>query len=277
MAYAKLRRSTISLRLLFSFGTLGFATPTVAADSIMDVLKPYYPLYNEALQCHGVIASSGSVNGLTHEPYKTGYCINIDQQKVVKTDKGERLYILITGDIGFDENGEELAYDDTRFDNGLVGMFVLKPKGSSWEVESAKPTISVGSYGRGLIDWRLQQFSPNTWGFLNQHSNALQGYYSDSLVILTSHEQSIIENWIGIKYNNEDAGKCEDDLSECDNVQTVFAVDTSKKINGFYPLDIIVDGLIKGKIYHSTTYRIKYQKGKGYVEPDDYPLKDMRY
>lgn len=161
MAYAKLRRSTISLRLLFSFGSLGFVTNTVAADSMMDALKPYYPLYNEALQCHGVIAPSGSVNGVTNEPYMTGYCIDIDRQKVVETDKGKRLYVLVTGDIRFDDNGKELEYDDIRFDNGLAGMFVLKPKGSGWQVESAKPTISVGSFGRGLSDWRLQKFSPN--------------------------------------------------------------------------------------------------------------------
>ncbi|MEN6669341.1 hypothetical protein AAJP47_03085 [Psychrobacter sp. B38] len=277
MAYAKLRRSTISLRLLFSFGSLGFATHTVAADSVMDVLKPYYPLYNEALQCHGVIAPSGSVNGLTNEPDMTGYCIDIDRQKVVETDKGKRLYVLVTGDIRFDDNGKGLEYDDIRFDNGLAGMFVLKPKGSGWQVESAKPTISVGSFGRGLSDWRLQKLSPNAWGFLNQHSNALQGYYSDSLVILTPDGRDIRESWIGTQYNNEDAGKCEDDLSECDIVKTVFAIDTSKTINGFYPLTMIIDGRVRGKVYNNAVYRINYQKDKGYTRPENYPLKNMGY
>ena len=264
-------------RLAFVITVTSICGTASAVDSMMDVLKPYYPLYNDALQCHGVIAPSGSVNGLTSEPYMTGYCIDIDRQKVVETAEGKRLYILVKGDISFDGSGKKLDYDDTRFDNGLAGMFVLKPKGSSWEVESARPTISVGSFGRGSTDWRLQKLSPNTWGFLNQHSNSLQGYYSDSLVILIPHKRSILENWIGINYNNEDAGKCEDDLSECDNVQTVFAVDTSRKVNGFYPLEMIVNGLIKGKIYHSTTYRIEYQKDKGYIVPDGYPLKDMGY
>lgn len=274
---SKLYGSTGTISSALLIGLLGSATNTFAAHSVMDVLKPYYPLYNEALQCHGVMAPSGSVNSLTNEPYMTGYCIDVDKQKVIKTDKGERLYILVTGDVSFDKNGKKLAYADTRFDNGLVGMFVLKPKGSSWEIESAKPTISVGSYGRGLSDWRLQQLSPRTWGFLNQHSNALQGYYSDSLVILTPDGHSILENWIGINYNNEDAGKCEDNMSECDGVKTIFTVDTSKIINGFYPIETTIDGRVKGKIYNSATYRINYQKNKGYVEPKNYPLRNMGY
>lgn len=112
---------------------------------------------------------------------------------------------------------------------------------------------------------------------MNQHSNALQGYYSDSLVILTPDGRDIRESWIGTQYNDEDAGKCEDDLSECDIVKTVFAIDTSKTINGFYPLTMIIDGRVRGKVYHSTIYRIEYQKDKGYVEPEDYPLKNMGY
>jgi len=31
---------------------------------------------------------------------------------------------------------------------------------------------------------------------------------------------------------------------------------------------------VKGKKYHNATYRINYQKNKGYIEPNEYPLKD---
>ena len=58
MMHAKLYGSILMLRLYLSFGLLGFATNTSAADSVMDILKPYYPLYNEALGCHGAIAPS---------------------------------------------------------------------------------------------------------------------------------------------------------------------------------------------------------------------------
>ena len=276
MMHAKLYGSILSLRLFFSFGLLGFVTNISVADSVVDILKPYYPLYNEALQCHGAIAPSGSVNGLTNEPYMTGYCIDIDRQKVIETNKGKRLYILITGNVSFDENGEKLEYADTRFDSGLVGMFVLKPNSNDkgWQVESANPYMNIGSFGRGLSNWQLQSFSPNTWGFLNVHNNALQGYHSDQLVILIANGADITESWIGVNYNNEDAGECEDDISECDNVKTTFSIDSSKRINGFYPLKLTVNGVVNGTVYNNANYYIKYQKDEGYIEPNDYPLKD---
>ncbi len=270
--YSRSHALITTLNTTFISALLGFATNASAADSVMDVLKPYYPLYNKALKCHGVIAPSGSVNGLTNEPYMTGYCIDIDRQQVVKTDKGKRLYVLVTGDVSFDENGKKVS--DSRFFNGLVGMFVLKPKGNSWAVESANSTINAGSLGFGLRNWRLQQFAPYTWGFSNKHSTALQGYYSDQIVILIPDKTGIKESWIGANYNNEDAGKCEDDMTECDNVETTFAIDDSKIINEFHPLEFTLNGLVQGKTYKNITYRINYQQDKGYVQPNNYPLKD---
>lgn len=274
MMHAKLYGSILMLRLYLSFGLLGFATNTSAADSVMDILKPYYPLYNEALGCHGAIAPSGSVNGLTREAYMTGYCIDIDRQKVIETDKGKRLYIVMKGNASFNEDGEALEYTDTRFDSGLVGMFVLKPKGEGWQVESANPYMNAGSNGLGLSGWDLEQFATNTWGFINEHGDTHQGYYSDSLVILTPSGSGITQSWIGINFNNENAGKCEDDMSECDNTKTTFTIDSHKTVNGFYPLEITLNGFVKGKKYHNATYRINYQKNKGYIEPNEYPLKD---
>lgn len=250
---------------------IGLALPA-SAKTVNDIIKAYYPIYNETQQCQGVIAPSGSVNGLTREPYLTGYCIDIDRQKVVETDEGKRLYVLVKGDASFNKDGEALNYDDTRFNSGLVGMFVLKPKGSSWEVESVNPTMNAGSFGQGLSNWHLKRFAPNAWGFLNKHSSAIQGYYSDYLVILIPDEGDIRESWIGIDYNNEDIGKCEEDLLECDNVETAFTIDNRKTVNGFYPLELTLNGLVKGKKYNNATYHINYQKGKGYIPPNDYPL-----
>ena len=263
----------LSLRKLTFLITVTLICGTASAvDSVIDILKQYYPLYNEALQCHGVIAPSGSVNGLTKGPYMTGYCIDIDRQKVIETDKGKRLYILITGDVGFDEDGEEVLRGHA--DSGLVGMFVLKPKGEGWQVESANPTMNAGSNGLGLGGWDLEQFATNTWGFINEHGDTHQGYYSDSLVILTPSGSGITQSWIGINFNNENAGKCEDDMSECDDVKATFTVDSSRVVNGFYPLELTINGRTKGKVYADFVYRIHYQKDKGYIEPNDYPLKD---
>ena len=247
-------------------------TKVYAGQTVNEIIKEYYPIYNKTQQCQGIIAPSGSYNGLTGEREFTGYCIEIDRQRVLETDKGKRLYIVVKGNASFNEDGEALEYTDTRFDSGLVGMLVLKPEGSSWQVESANPTMNAGSSGFGLSKWRLQKFGPNAWGFLNKHSNAIQGYYNDYLAILIPDGGGIKESWIGMDHNNKDVGKCEENMSECDNTKTTFAIDSRKTVNGFYPLEITLNGFVKGKKYHNATYRINYQKSQGYTPPKDYPL-----
>ena len=254
--------------------TLMSLSNVASAKSVNEIIKEYYPIYNKAQQCQGIIAPSGPYNGLTGEREFTGYCIEIDRQRVLETDKGKRLYIVVKGNASFNEDGEALEYTDTRFDSGLVGMFVLKPKGEGWQVESANPTMNAGSNGLGLGGWDLEQFATNTWGFINEHGDTHQGYYSDSLVILTPSGSGITQSWIGINFNNENAGKCEDDMSECDDVKATFTVDSSRVVNGFYPLELTINGRTKGKVYADFVYRIHYQKDKGYIEPNDYPLKD---
>ena len=271
--YAKLHESILILKLFLSFGLLGFVTNASAAASVMDILKPYYPLYNKALKCHGAIAPSGSVNGLTNEPYMTGYCIDIDRQKVIETDKGKRLYILITGDVSFDENGEEVLRGHAA--SGLVGMFVLKPKGKGWQVESANPTMNAGSYGLGLGGWDLKQFAPNTWGFMNEHGDTHQGYTSTSFVILTPKGRGIVENWIGADFDSGGSDRCGGQKQpRCNDMNASLNIDTSKTVNGFYPLKLTVNGYNQGKTYKNSLFYINYQKDKGYIEPKDYPLKD---
>ena len=241
-------------------------TNAYAGQTVNEILNEYYPIYNEAQQCQGIIAPSGPYNGLTGEREFTGYCIEIDRQRVLETDKGKRLYIVVKGNASFNEDGEALEYTDTRFDSGLVGMFVLKPKGEGWQVESANPTMNAGSNGLGLGGWDLEQFATNTWGFINEHGDTHQGYYSDSLVILTPSGSGITQSWIGMDHNNEDVGKCEENMSECDNSKTTFTIDSHKTVNGFYPLELTINGRTKGKVYTDFVYRIHYQKDKGYIE-----------
>lgn len=274
MMRSKIYGSTIVINSVLMVMLLGFATHTVAADSVMDVLKPYYPLYNEALQCHGVIAPSGSVNGVTNEPYMAGYCIDIDRQKVIDTDEGKRLYILITGDVSFDENGEKVLHGHAS--SGLVGMFVLKPKNEGWQVESANPYMNAGSSGYGLGGWDLKQFAPSTWGFMNEHSDTHQGYTSTSFVILTPKGRGIMENWIGAGFNSDGSDSCGGQgQRRCNDRSADLAIDTSKTVNGFYPLKLTINGYNKGKNYKDSVYYLKYRKDKGYIQPDNYPLKDI--
>ena len=236
----KSKVAKITLSALSTIILMGLSMPT-SAKSVDEIIKPYYPLYNQALQCHGAIAPSGSVNGLTNEPYMTGYCIDIDRQKVIDTNKGKRLYILVTGDVSFDENGEEVLHGHAS--SGLVGMFVLKPKGEGWQVESANPYMNAGSSGYGLGGWDLEQFAPNKWGFMNEHSDTHQGYTSTSFVILTPKGRGIVENWIGAGFDSDGSDSCGGQgQRRCNDRSADLAIDTSKTVNGFYPLRLTVSG-----------------------------------
>ena len=252
-----------------------------AADSVMDILKPYYPLYNEALGCHGAIAPSGSVNGLTREAYMTGYCIDIDRQKVIETDKGKRLYILITGDVGFDEDGEEVLRGHA--DSGLVGMFVLKPQGSGWEVEYVNPVMNAGASGAGLKDWKLIQVAPDKWGFINIHSDSHWVHSGSAFILLTPDKSNIRRSWVEAKYEHSNggsgsAGGCSNpDASTCTLLKAKLGVDKKTIINGFYPLEITLNGFEDDKVYKNQVYLIKYQPRLGYQVPNDYPMKDVSF
>lgn len=111
--------------------TLMSLSNVASAKSVNEIIKEYYPIYNEAKQCRGIMANNGSSDG-EGALYQNGYCIKIDRQLKVETRQGTRLYVSVTGDIGFNEDGSE-AYGVHVF-SGLVGMFVLKPQGSGWEV-----------------------------------------------------------------------------------------------------------------------------------------------
>ena len=95
-----------------------------SAKSVNEIIKEYYPIYNKAKQCRGIIANNGSSSG-EETPHQSRYCIEIDRQLEVRTKQGKRLYISVIGDVAFHENGAA-AYS-SHADTGLVGMFVLKP------------------------------------------------------------------------------------------------------------------------------------------------------
>ena len=272
MAKSKVAKITLSA---VGAITLMSLSNVASAKSVNEIIKEYYPIYNKAQQCQGIIAPSGPYNGLTGEREFTGYCIEIDRQRVLETDKGKRLYIVVKGNASFNEDGEALEYTDTRFDSGLVGMLVLKPQGSSWQVESANPTMTAGSFGFGLSKWRLQKFGPNAWGFLNKHGDTHQGYTSTSFVILTPNGRGIMESWIGASFDSGGSDGCGGQGQRlCNDRSADLEIDTSKTVNGFYPLKLTVNGYNQGKTYKNSIFSINYQKNKGYIEPNEYPLKD---
>ena len=164
-----IRKNNYWAKCLAFIFVLFSVTNAYAGQTVNEILNEYYPIYNETKQCRGIMANNGSSDG-EGTLYQNGYCIKIDRQLKVQAKQGTRLYISVIGDIGFNEDGSE-AYGAHVF-SGLVGMFVLKPQGSGWEVESANPAMNAGASGKGLKDWKLIQVAPDKWGFINIHSDS---------------------------------------------------------------------------------------------------------
>jgi hypothetical protein len=252
---------------------------TVFAEDLMQtMLRQYYPTYYAIKKCQGILADSG-VYYDEDKTIKTGYCVQVDTQKVIDTPKGKRWYILTTGDVSFTEDGT--ASEGSHVDMGLVGMFVFKPSdnsGKNWQIESANPYMNAGSFGKGLKNWSLLQFSPTQWGFLNKHADSHYQISGADYVVLTPRGTDIQQNFIGATIKIYGDRACDKKYwAECTEMTTKINVDKSRQVNGFYPLKIVVNGHNGKTVYHNKPYRIVYRTNKGYVEPKNYPLKDYDF
>ncbi|WP_201560502.1 hypothetical protein [Psychrobacter sp. NC44] len=258
-------------------------TNAYSGQTVNEILNEYYPIYNETKQCRGIIANNGSSDG-EGTLYQNGYCIKVDRQLKVQAKQGTRLYVSVTGDIGFNEDGSE-AYGAHVF-SGLVGMFVLKPQGSGWEVESANPAMNAGSSGKALKDWKLIQVAPHIWGFINIHSDShyIQSFSEYVLMTPDPKSKKVIYSHIAAKATTENnpiaLSGCSKDrkVEYCTLLKAKLNIDKTTLINGFYPLEITINGhkynydASKKNTYNNQVYKIKYEPKKGYQVTKDYPL-----
>ncbi len=254
---ANIVKALVTMSLMF------MGSQAMAGSSVNSILKQYYPTKYKG--CMGVIVDD------------TGYCMQIDKQKTVDTKYGKRHYVVVSGTASFDKTYQEMA--GYHAINGLVGMFVLKPDGNGWKIESAKAKMYAGSYGNGLKKWTLHRFATNTWGFLNEHSDAHQGFSGSHFVILTPNGRGgIDESWIGASFNDDSGlSECgERGKPVCDSIGATIKINRSRKVNGRYPLDLTVTGVMNGKKYNHKTYQAVYSK-QGYQMPKNYPLEDIDY
>ena len=260
--------------------TLALNSNLASAASVSEILKDYYRIYYEPKQCQGIIANNGASDGEGNY-HQSGYCIEVDRQVQVETEQGKRLYVLVTGDIAFDEGGNE-AFGAHVY-SGLVGMLVLKPINEGWEVEYANPAMTAGSYGKGLRDWKLVQVAPDKWGFINIHSDSHWIYSGSAFVLLTPDNRDITRSWIEAAFQHSDggsgsAGACENkNLNICEHLKAQLDIDKDTLINGFFPLIMTVNGHQEDKVYKNTIYQVVYQPPGGYQVPKDYPMREASF
>ena len=274
---SKITLSAVGAIMLMSLSNVA------SAKTVNEIIKEYYPIYNKAQQCQGIMANNGS--RIDEDVYlKSGYCIKIDRQLEVKTKQGKRLYVVVIGEVSFNKEGENDS--GSHADTGLVGMFVLKPQDSGWEVEYANPVMNAGASGGGLKDWKLIQVAPDIWGFINIHSDSHGSMsFSEYLLLAPDHKSGkIIKSHIGGKstFSNTPTAPsgCSKDrkVEYCTLLKAKLNIDKTTLINGFYPLEITVNGHeynyngSEKKTYNNQVYKIKYEPKKGYQAPKEYPL-----
>ena len=234
----------------------------VSADAVDEqTLSKYFPKYNRANQCWVADVAQGT------------YCMKIDTSKTVDTSAGKQRYILAAGSL-YDFTTNEVAGGHAN--SGNVAMFVLKLMNNKWQVISAKIEINAGAFGQAPTNWTFHQFGPDTYGFLNEHGDAQQGYAGSHYVILTPNGKSIAEHWVGASVSN---GGAEVSPSKLNEVESKIKIDRSESVKtGLYPLLITLNGKMGKKNFKNSVHKIPYDPAKKtYVEPKNYPLKDIEY
>lgn len=279
--YFNIRRNNLAKYLVFILLILNINN--VYAATVDEILDKYYPIYNEIKQCRGIIANNGST--IDEGVYlKSGYCIAVDRQLKVQTKQGKRLYILVIGNVSFHKEGGNDS--GSHADTGLVGMFVLKPKDDGWKVEYANPAMNAGSSGQGLKDWKLIQVGPDLWGFINIHSDShyIQSFSEYVLLAPDPKSKKVIDSHITAKVTMENnpfaPSGCSKDKSidYCAWIKAKLGIDKTTVINGFYPLEITVNGYeynhsgTQKMTYNNQVYKISYEPKKGYQAPENYPV-----
>ncbi len=252
----------MKLKCLFFILPIFTWASAVSADAVDEgTLSKYFPQYNRANQCWVANVEQGS------------YCMKLDASKIVDSPTGKIKYILAAGDrYDFAQNKPSGAH----VHSGNVAMFVLAKAGKQWQVISADTEIDVGAYGNAPTGWRFHQFGPDSYGFLNEHGDAHQGYSGSHYVILMPNGKAITKHFVGASADNENAGLAESDVTI---LESKIKIDASSSVKtGLYPLLITVNVKMGKKKYSNNVYKIPYDPvKKKYIAPKNYPLGDIEY
>ena len=252
----------MKLKRLFFMLSVLICASWASADAVDEqTLNKYFPQYSRANQCWIANVEQGS------------YCMKIDASKTVNTTSGKQRFILVAGDrFDFTQN----IPNGSHVDSGTVAMFVLQQINNKWQVIAADTEIDVGAYGRAPTDWAFHQFGPDTYGFLNEHGDAHQGYAGSDYAILVPDGKKIAKHWVGASANDENADL---DEAKVTVLESKLEIDSSVSVKtGLYPLLITVNGKEGKKRYNNSVYKIPYdQTKKIYTPPKNYPLGKRDY
>lgn len=224
--------------------------------------------YNTQAQCYLY-----SEEYLNEGEYRySHFCMEVDLVDSKIINGSRYIYVATKGDqVGF--NGGDVYENDCPGCAGINGFFIYKDSGGYY-TKIAQGYGGGGGWGKGLDDWQLRQFAPNVWGFLAENEFCQQGICVTYFYIAMPQGNQVVSGEIESGYNTENAGYERGDVGYSD-LEAALVIDQRRTVNGFYPLQLIVDGNNKGrKRYNKAVYTAIYEPSQGrYITPKNYPLR----
>lgn len=232
------------------------------------VLSDHYD-YNTQAQCY--LYSKEYLNEGEYE--YVHFCMEVDLVDSKIINGSRYIYVATKGDqVEF--NGGDVYKNDCTGCAGINGFFVYKNSGGHY-IKIAQGHDESGDYGEGLDEWQLRQFAPNVWGFLAEKEFCQQGICVTYFDIAMPQGSQIVSGEIESGYNDEDTGLIGRGDVGYSDLEAALVIDQRRTVNGFYPLQLIVDGNNKGrKRYNKAVYTAIYEPSQGrYITPKNYPLR----
>ncbi len=209
---------------------------------------------------------------LNESKYREGhFCMAVDLVDSKIINGSRYIYVATKGDqVGF--NGGDVYKNDCTGCTGINGFFIYKNSGGHY-IKIAQAHDELSSRGKGVDDWQLRQFAPNVWGFLAENEFCQQGICVTYFDIAMPQGSQIVSGEIESGYNTENAGY-ERGAEGYVDLEAALVIDQRRTVNGFYPLQLIVDGNKGRKRYNKAVYTAIYEPSQGrYVTPKNYPLR----
>lgn len=246
---------------------LSVTLPAYAEIQPRQVLDTVYKGgYDKARQCWRAFDKENS----------QAYCMKLDLTRLVNTQSGPRLYLLVSG-TAVDEKGEP---NGAHVTSGMVGAFAVEERDGRAEIIAADALLPVGASGAAPTGWKLVQFGPNDyWGWLNEAGDCHQGYCGTRTALLAPYGRQI-KDLAGFAKSYSNGGACGDDacFRKSTELESAMQIDNSVTDTKVYPLTVTVKGTNKGRKIAPKRFTLVFDAKKwSYQMPSDWPLKDADF
>lgn len=274
------------LILLFVLTTLLAACKQPEALTAKQVLDSVYSQYDTKHACW-----------IAQDPDGMIACMKLDSEKLLHLPSGDRLYVLVAGDL-VDEQHES---NGAHASPGSVGAFVAETIAGKTMLIASNSAMANGTMGTGPFGWKLVQLGPKDyWGWQGGYEDCHQGYCGSYYSILAPYGKTIKDvGFMTASFDNSgavDPEQCakdkkveltiqraddsvaddaqdEDVCQQPSIINSTLKIDTSNQHVKVYPLKITVTGISEGQAIKPATYSFEFDIKKWqYIEPKDYAL-----